>query len=237
MENDSIEVCDKCGNQLNLLANGPLAIPCRSRPLWLTSFLTKTPLLEPHPAYNRGSYEPADVLYFRANSPIIDPVNPFNNRYVVYYNITDGSTEEITLAVSDDSITWSKVVGPLAVLPRGGPGTWNENHATEHAIVLRLIPTNFMMWYSGGINKACEGIGCASSTDGINWTKFPGNPVFSIYDGVLWRNSRTHNPWVLFDPSRFSGHGDSVYFKFRMSGATSTAPSDCKIGYTTNLLD
>ncbi len=196
---------------------------------------TTAPLLTPFPAYNRGSYGPADILYFPQNPPVVDPVNPFNNRYVMYYNITNGSTEEIALAVSSDGVFWRKE-GPLAVLPTGGPGSWDQNYATEHAVVLRLAPNNFMMWYSGGINKACEGIGCASTTDGINWAKFSGNPIFSINDGVLWRNSRTHNPWVLFDPSRFSGHGDSVCFKFWMSGATSTAPSDCKIGYATNVL-
>jgi hypothetical protein len=164
---------------------------------------------------------------------VIDLLNPFNNRYVMYYDITDGSTEEIALAVSVDGITWSKT-GPLAVIPRGvSPGTWDQNYASEHAVVLQLAPNSFMAWYSGGINSSREGIGCASSTDGVNWTKFAGNPIFSIYDGVLWRNSRTYNPWVLFDPSRFNGHGDPVCYKFWMTGAPATDPGDTAIGYAT----
>ena len=63
---------------------------------------TAAPLLEPFPAYNRGSYGPVDVLYFSGNPPVLDLIDPFNNRYVMYYDITDGSTEEIALAVSVD---------------------------------------------------------------------------------------------------------------------------------------
>lgn len=194
---------------------------------------TSSPLLSPS-AYNRGSYGPADILYFPQNPPVVDPVNPFNNRYVMYYDITDGSTEELALAVSADGVLWRKE-GPLAVLPTGGTGSWDQNYATEGAVVLRLGPNNFMMWYSGGIMASHEGIGCASSIDGINWTKFAGNPVFSINDGVTWRNARTYNPWVLFDPFRFNGHGDSVCYKFWMSGAPTSASSDISIGYATNL--
>ncbi len=96
---------------------------------------TASPLLTPFPAYNRGSYGPADVLYFPDNPPVLDPVKAFNNRYVMYYNITDGSTEQLALAVSVDGVFWRKA-GPLAVLPTGSSGSWDENYATEHAVVL-----------------------------------------------------------------------------------------------------
>ncbi len=96
---------------------------------------TAPPLLTPFPAYNRGSYGPADVLYFPDNPPVLDPVKAFNNRYVMYYNITDGSTEQLALAVSVDGVFWRKA-GPLAVLPTGSSGSWDENYATEHAVVL-----------------------------------------------------------------------------------------------------
>lgn len=201
------------------------------------------PLLVTTPgAPNLGSYGPADVHYYPDNPSVIDLVNPFNNRYVMYYCATDGSMEQIALAVSTDGITWSQV-GPMPVLPKGGPGAWDSNYATEHAVVLRLAPDRFVMWYSGGTTASdegsgvlvsSEGIGCATSTDGLNWTKFAGNPIFSIFDGVEWRSGRTHNPWVLFDPNRFDGHGDRVCYKFWMTGAPAVNPSDINIGYATN---
>lgn len=193
------------------------------------TIITQDPLdpLLPFSIYN-GSYGPADILYFPENSPLIDKNNPFNNRYVMYYDVTNGSIEEIALAVSGDGIFWARI-GNQPVLPKGGPGQWDENYACEHAVVLRLAPNNFKMWYSGGVNSSHEGIGCASSTDGINWTKFSGNPVFSIDDGVGWRTERTYNPWVLFDPLHFSGHGDFVCYKFWMTGGNNVGNPD--IGY------
>jgi hypothetical protein len=193
-------------------------------------------------------YGPADVLFFPGNPPILDTTTPFNNRYVMYYNISDGNIEELALAVSADGIFWRRE-GPIPVLSRGAPGTWDSVHATEGAVVLRLTPTNFMMWYSGGIDTSHEGIGCATSTDGLNWVKFPGNPIFSVFSGPSWRTggtppnvARTHNPWVLFSPSRFDGHGDRVCFKFWFTGGppvnnTTGEGDDPQIGYALNLLD
>ncbi|WP_307440997.1 hypothetical protein [Paenibacillus sp. V4I3] len=196
---------------------------------------TTAPLITTPGNFDGASTGPGDVLFFPGNPSVIDPVNPFNNRFVMYYNINDGFVERLALAVSTDGITWRRA-GPPIILDVGGPGAWDENKATIHVAVLRLTPTNFMMWYSGGINESHEGIGCASSMDGLNWTKFPGNPIFSINDGVLWRNNRTYDPWVLFDPQRFSGHGDTVCFKFWMTGAPAADPNDINIGYATNLL-
>jgi hypothetical protein len=190
-------------------------------------------------------YGPADILFFPENPPILDTTIPFNNRYVMYYNISDGNIEELALAVSADGVTWRRE-GPLPVLSRGGPGTWDEVHATEGAVVLRLGPNNFKMWYSGGVSTSHEGIGCASSTDGLNWVKFAGNPIFSVFSGPSWRTggtppnvARTHNPWVLIDSKRFNGHGDMVCSKFWMTGGppvnnTTGAGDDPQIGYATN---
>jgi hypothetical protein len=185
-----------------------------------------SPLL-PFSIYN-GSYGPADILYFPQNSSSLDKTNPFNNRYVMYYDVTNGDIEEIALAVSADGEFWARI-GSQPVLPRGGTGQWDANYACEGAVVIRIAPNNFKMWYSGGVSSSHEGIGCASSTDGINWTKFSGNPVFSTSQGVPWRTARTYNPWVLYDPLQFSGHGDSTCFKLWLTGAPESDKPD--IGY------
>lgn len=187
------------------------------------------PLVTTSITYN-GSYGPADILYFPENSPILDKKKPFNNRYVMYYDVTNGAIEEIALAVSSDGKFWSRV-GDKPVLPRGGLGQWDQNYACEGAVVLRLAPNNFKMWYSGGIAHSYEGIGCASSTDGINWTKFSGNPVFSIYQGVAWRTARTYNPWALYDSQKFGCHSDFKCFKLWLTGGNVVDRPD--IGYAT----
>jgi hypothetical protein len=196
------------------------------------------PLITTPGNFDGASTGPGDVLYNPNGSmTTIDTANPFNNRYVMYYNINDGFVEQLAIAVSTDGITWRRA-GPPIVLSVGGSGTWDENKATIHVSVLRLTPTMFKMWYSGGILESHEGIGCATSTDGLNWIKSPSNPIFSIFDGVAWRNggrpARTYTPWVLFDPLRFSGHGDRVCFKFWMSGSPASDPDNLNIGYATN---
>ncbi|SDO32677.1 hypothetical protein SAMN04487897_11219 [Paenibacillus sp. yr247] len=205
------------------------------------TFLMNSPSL-PGPNNYSQCYGPADVLFFPENQAVLDVVSPFNNRYVMYYNVSDGFNEELALAVSADGIFWRRE-GPLPVLVRGGPGAWDEHKSTEGAVILRLAPDKFKMWYSGGIDHSNEGIGCAFSTDGLFWTKFPNNPVFSIYDGVVWRGGRSHNPWVLFDRKKFSGHGDSVCFKMWLTGGPFFSDYNFgfgdhpDIGYATNLAD
>jgi hypothetical protein len=50
------------------------------------------------------------------------------------------------------------------------------------------------MWYSGGIGEANNRIGFATSDNGMVWTKYSGNPVFSggrycsvLYDGSIYK--------------------------------------------------
>ncbi|WP_238881255.1 hypothetical protein [Clostridium sp. YIM B02551] len=176
-----------------------------------------------------GSYGPADVLYYPENSSLVlDKTNPFNNRYVMYYDVTNGSIEEIALAVSTDGLYWARI-GNQPVLPRGCHGQWDENYACEGAVVIRTEPNCFKMWYSGGVDSSHEGIGCASSNDGIHWTKYADNPIFSIFNNVAWRTARTYNPWVIYDPLQFSGHGDAESYKFWLTGGNILAHPD--IGY------
>ncbi|MDN4524204.1 hypothetical protein [Fictibacillus fluitans] len=194
-----------------------------------------------------GSFGPADILYYPENPPVLDVANPFNNRYVMYYSIRatpspplSTAFEQIALAVSTDGITWSSygfnpITGPQIILPRGATDAdWDLRYASVGMVVVQLGPNNFKMWYSGGHDRSQEGIGCASSTDGIHWTKYAGNPVLSFRDNVAWRNWRTYNPWVLVNPERFNGHGDPVCSKLWFSGQQGNDNNPLRIGYALN---
>ncbi|MCG8351239.1 MAG: hypothetical protein MI924_25995, partial [Chloroflexales bacterium] len=98
--------------------------------------------------------------------------------YRMWYVGMDGAdTRRIGYALSPDGITWSRVSGTggggSVFEPSDVNGTFDENGVSTLS-VLRDGNT-FRMWYSGiGENSQIEGIGYATSTDGMTWTRVPG---------------------------------------------------------------
>ncbi|MHB8105067.1 MAG: hypothetical protein ACYDG5_05960 [Dehalococcoidales bacterium] len=182
--------------------------------------------------WNAGSYGPCDVFYNPAGSATIvapvDAATVWQNKYVLYYDGTTGSYEDIGIAVSADGILWQGYNGGVAPgLAHGGGATWDSDYATFCSI--QLISGVYHMWYSGGQSESNEGIGYAQSTDGITWTKYASNPIKHKTDGVPWRTDRTYTPRVLYDAASFSGAGEAVQLKMWWNG---TAGGDYAIGYS-----
>ncbi len=98
-----------------------------------------------------------------------------------YSGSSDGFNYEISIgyAWSLDNITWN--VLPDSVLAKGEPGSWDETGVFQP--VVYYDGTTYYMWYGG-----FEGTswwdpmmeGYATSTNGINWTKHPDNPVLAL---------------------------------------------------------
>ncbi len=63
------------------------------------------------------------------------------------------------------------------VLSGGADGSWDEDDV-ETPTVLKEGDV-YRMWYTGDVGTAPSQIGLATSTDGVNWTKSPDNPVMS----------------------------------------------------------
>ncbi|MGD0352145.1 MAG: CARDB domain-containing protein [Dehalococcoidia bacterium] len=166
------------------------------------------------PDWNTGSYGPCDLIYNSSGFP--DDINIWNNKYVIYYMGTDGTNEAIGLAYSADGTHWKRYVNNPVLSP-GTALDW-DNTGVGYCSVLNLSG-NWQMWYGGGV-ETNHGIGYATSTDGINWTKHPGNPIFYKDDGMPWRNDRTYTPWVLYDAANFGG--DTCPYKMWFSGKSST---------------
>jgi predicted GH43/DUF377 family glycosyl hydrolase len=111
---------------------------------------------------------------------------------------------KIGYATSTDGISWSK---HGIVLSPGGNDAW-DNSSIGLGSVLRNGTTDYVMWYTGtnGVTYPGGAVGLATSTDGVNWVKYPGNPVlkpsFLFYDDQLYiatpyviRLNLTYNMW------------------------------------------
>ena len=110
-------------------------------------------------------------------------------------------------ATSPDAHTWTIHPGN-PVLQVGAPGSWDELEANGPSVI--KDGATYKMWYHGANNDySTTGIGYATSTDGIAWTKHPGNPVLTpgigTWDekGVGWprviKNGSVYEMWYFAD--------------------------------------
>ncbi|MCK4314258.1 MAG: hypothetical protein KAX24_00670 [Anaerolineae bacterium] len=171
------------------------------------------------PNWNRGSYGPIDVIYQPGASNA--GTDPWNYNYVMYYDGTNGGNEFTGLAYSANGLFWT-AYSTVSVLNGSLTVAWDCSDAVYGTIYQDA--TGYHFWYSGGGaddgSGGCvdqpvhQGIGYASSSDGKNWTKDPGNPIFHITDGVSYRNSRVYTPAVVDDSSGIL----KMYYSARESG-------------------
>jgi hypothetical protein len=165
------------------------------------------------PWWNRGSYGPCDVLYNPSASN-----TGTDWTFSMYYDGTTGGDEAIGLGFSSDGITWTGYDadgnGKADPVFSGTyfSGDWDYNYVSR-ATIIRNADDDYEMWYSGGVGAMNHGIGYATSSDGIHWTRDADNPIFHKDDGVAWRDSRTYCPAVLKDGSSykmwFAGRGSA----------------------------
>jgi uncharacterized repeat protein (TIGR01451 family) len=153
------------------------------------------------PDWNRGSYGPCDVLY----DP--DASNSGTDwTFRLYYDGTTGGDEAIGLGFSADGVTWTGYDpdndGDADEVMNGTyvAGDWDYNYASR-ATVWREGPGDYRMWYSAGPGEMRQGIGYATSPDGLTWTRDANNPIFhktdTGYPGYPWRQNWSYTPMVL----------------------------------------
>jgi hypothetical protein len=144
--------------------------------------------------WNRGSYGPVQLFY--QPSAANTGNDPWNYRYVMYYDGTDGSMEETGLAYSIDGLYWEAYSGNPVLAASPSPA-WDSNDAVYGTVYRDL--EGFHYWYSGGVSSPDDGIGYAFSTNGETWVKNT-NPVFDISDaGQTYRDARTNTPSIIDD--------------------------------------
>ncbi|MCP4555925.1 MAG: hypothetical protein GY836_10905, partial [Herbaspirillum sp.] len=141
-------------------------------------------------------------------------------------------TDAIGYATSTDGITWTKYNDPSTttnpyansdpVLTPGSPGAWDEDAVGDPSVIKEN--GTYHMWFFGEGPGYSERIGYASSTDGINWTKYAGNPVLSEGGTGAFDDSDVWGPMVINDPGN----------TYKMWYAGEDSSENGSIGYATS---
>lgn len=145
-----------------------------------------------------------DSYVVRSGAVIFDGAN-FKMWFTGWRNTLDG---KVGYAESPDGINWTKRLDPV-LEPEG---TWDAPMVFHPEV--KFDGSTYGMWYSGG-DWSTSYLGYAYSTDGIDWTKYDGNPVIVTSDESIERAS------VIFDGSTWlMWYVDGSYFIYH-------ATSDC----------
>lgn len=121
--------------------------------------------------------------------------------YIMYFRgATQGSpiAKEGT-ATSPDGIHWTKSGSVLSV-PAGASG-WDAYSRSVDALnlgnVIKTGGTYVMTYVSIRTQSTNPQIGLASSTDGLNWTPYPDNPVITYGGQADWDSEGVNWPMVV----------------------------------------
>ena len=118
-----------------------------------------------------------------------------------------------------DGISWTKY-SENPVLDLGQNGSWDDYHITHPTAIYN--GTNYEMWYTGYDGNNYR-IGYAYSSDGINWTKYSGNPVINLGTTGAWDETSVSTPSVIYNG-----------LTYEMWYAGSNNSSISQIGYATS---
>jgi hypothetical protein len=120
-----------------------------------------------------------------------------------------GGKELVVMAFSSDGYNWTgydpTLIGYATPVFAGTLVT--SDFDCDHIGWFKVIknsPTDWEAFYSGGKDstyKALNGIGYATSTDGINWTRR--QTLFTTSDGVAWRSQSVWMPSVVKTGSNY----------------------------------
>ena len=162
-----------------------------------------TPTLSPTPgAWDRTMPEPPFAM--RAS----------DGRWMLWYSGFNG-TDSIGLATSLDGRTWTK--HPSNPVLRPSPSGW-DNGGVIDGVVVEALGQLFMYYGGRTSSDARKSMGVATSSDGVNWTKYAGNPV-------IGRGSYAEGSYEVWPaPSLYH---DGMFYIFWSCASGSAAYDSC----------
>lgn len=104
----------------------------------------------------------------------------------------------IGFARSSDGSTWVKRTPLAPVLDVGEPGTWDSRWCDTPAPL--FDGTEYYLYYYGDSQSVVHSaLGAATSSDGISWTRYAGNPILERGELLEWDGFWIESPAVLYD--------------------------------------
>ena len=162
-------------------------------------------------------------------SILIDSLAPPTEKYKMWYagQYFNSYRYDIGYAYSADGINWIKHTNP--VLQVGISSEW-DNGFLEGPSVIKEAGI-YKMWYCG-YDAVVDGngtdgranLGYATSPDGINWTKYAGNPILTTGTNT-WDSIHVQDPHVIKE--------GGIYYMWYGGGASDTY-YDQQVGFATS---
>ena len=112
-----------------------------------------------------------------------------------YTGIDIYGVERIGFAKSADGTAWSRSA-ENPVLDVGPTGAWDAGRVESPTVI--KDGDEFKMWYTGEDERGNSAIGYTTSQDGIEWTKYAGNPVLKG-GTTAWSQYGIAHPWVILE--------------------------------------
>ena len=106
----------------------------------------------------------------------------------------------IGYATSVDGTSWTDFPGN-PVLNISAPGNWDSERVGLPCVLLN--GTEYEMWFTGYDGTGYGRIGYATSPDGINWTRYAGNPVLSEGDPGDWDEQGSAGASIIASPAGY----------------------------------
>jgi predicted GH43/DUF377 family glycosyl hydrolase len=150
------------------------------------------------------------------------------SKFMMWYsgdNSSIGFVDNIGLAASSDGLLWSRDPSN-PVLRVGVAGQWDADSVNEPWVIHEN--GEYKMWYSGQLEYTngslrTISIGYATSPDGVTWTKYSGNPIFTPGPTGSWDDGAVSRPIVIHSGTGYTMYyvGDSLSWKRGWGRATS----------------
>ncbi len=114
----------------------------------------------------------------------------------LFFSGWDGSNTRVGVATSENGTSFTPYAGN-PIIDLGPSGDWDSLDTNTPAV----IPGSPWILFFAGTDRVTESIGIATSDDGLNWTKFPFNPVFIPDPPPAFDSTALYRPAPLNDPS------------------------------------